>query len=272
MTAPDDAAPAARQRQPRVADDPRYPGFIRWDLKLTSLPRQIRVLRRMLISTAGPGLLSAEEAARLNPPLLEYLDECGRKLLSTGWLPFVLMANRASEALDSCTALTENPVDGSIGFVLVTQGRKSPRISGTVGFRTDFADGVRLLTSNSVASRRTPRMPRHELVRFPAVHDAAELYDIHRFRVAERARRVPTVFLTRGADPLQFQQRESAEAHAFWLKSGYFERAGDSVMRRTRRGAVLGALRALFPWKQITESREHRDAARILERYRKHSS
>ncbi len=264
--------PTARQKQPRVADNPALPAFIRWYLKLTRFPREVRVLRRMLISTTGPSLLSAEEAARLNQPLLEYLDECGRKLLASGWTPFVLIANRSTDKLDTCTGLTENHVDGSIGFVLVTKGRKIARLSGTVGFRTDFADGVRLVTSNSQSTRRAPKMPKYEAVRFPGVHDAAELYDIHRFRVADRARKVPTVFLTRGADPLAFQRLEAAEVQAFWLSSGYYERAVDAMMRRTRRGAVLGALRGMFPWKQFSERTDEREAARILARYRRHSA
>ena len=101
---------------------------------------------------------------------------------------------------------------------------------------------------------------------FPDVQDAGVLYDIHRARVAERARLVATVPLTRGPDPLAFQDREARAIQAFWVRKGYYRWADGDKIDRVWRGAILSAWRGLYPWKQITEGKSARKRAAITRR------
>lgn len=266
MTTP----PIARQRPLRPADNPRLPSDVRWYLKLTAYVRNPITLRRKAPVTLGQyHALAPEEEARMAPALREYLEQCEQSLVALGFARPVRGTGAPGANIRSCFTLLENPGDEAIGFVLVAESTWTDgRYAATATFRSDFADGVQLLTTNSQQVGRTPPRPEVSAARFPEMHDAASLYHVHRFRVAERARHVRTVPLTRGTDPFAYEARQAATTQDFWVKRGYYERVGPDALRFTRRGAVLASLRGLFPWRQITLARQEREARDVMRRMR----
>lgn len=259
--------PVARQLPPRPRDNPSLPADLRWYLKLSAYVRDPITLRRKapLNTAVRYAALGSEEEARMAPALLEYMHGCERALAALGFAPPVRGINSIQPNLRSCFSLLEHPESGTIGFVLVAENAKfEGRYAATATFRTDFADGAQLVTSNSQRVSRTPARPKVEAMRFPEIHDAAALYELHRFRVSARARRVTPVRLTRGPDPISYEERQAATVFDHWVKRGYYERVGPDALRFTRRGAVLASLRGLFPWRQLTDARHRRRAQALL--------
>jgi len=209
----------------------------------------------------------ADEVQRLSDLMRERLATNDHALSTLGFSPPVRGANTAITNIRSCFSLVEHPRDGALAFVLVMQGTHVG-VSAVVTFRNDFADGCQMYTSNSRSVPRTPTRRMIDGIRFPAVQDARELYEIHRFRVSERARKTPVVPLTRGSDPLAYQSKESHEVHEFWVRAGYYDLIDGPALRFTVKGAILASWRGLFPWKQITVSRNARKASRVLARRR----
>ena len=261
--------PPARRTLPPVEDRFGLPRPLRWWLKAGRYVRDPLVLMRSAPMATRNTLvaLTAEDEQRLPPALREYMADAERGLASLGFGPPVRAANLANTVIRSGVTLLEHAADRALGFVFVTAAEHDG-LSATVTFRTDFADGVQLHTTNFQAPLRTPSRPNVLGARFPDVHDAAALYDIHRFRVAERARTVATVPLTRGPDALAFEDRELGEVQEFWVKKGYYRRVSGDAIQLTRRGAALAAWRGLFPWRHATEWRYRRDAATVMRRYR----
>ena len=262
------AQPAGRAPQRDVLDDPQIPHLVRWYVRLTSYVVHPTVLRRSaLIRTTGTLVpLVADHEWRIAPPLLTYMAAAERALTERGFSAPFRAINAATPTLRSFVSLVEHPGASTLGFVLVSEGEHSaPHALAT--FRTDFADGVQLVTTNANTVMRTPPRPHTLGVRAREVHDVSVLYDLHRFRVAERARRVTVAPLTRGADPIAFQDDEAAATYEFWVRAGYYARVAPDALRLTRRGACLAAWRGLFPWVQLTALREDRDAAALLRRY-----
>jgi hypothetical protein len=250
-----------------VLDDPRIPRVVRWYLALTSYLTHPRVLRRgTQVRTAGTlEPLAADREWRIAPPLLAYMAGAERTLTDHGFDAPFRAVNGGISAARSFVSFVEHPRHATIGFVLVAEGdHLLPAALAT--FRTDFADGIQLVTSNARAATLTPRR-RHVLgVRFPDVHDVGALYELHRFRVEERATVIPVAALSRGGDPIAFQESEARELHELWVRVGYYEPAGPGALRLTRRGACLAAWRGLFPWKQLTNRRDALAAAVVLGR------
>jgi hypothetical protein len=269
-SATEPTAPPARQRPREVGDAfADLPALLRWSLQVgryvsepLALMRSVPTPTTNTLATLGP-----EDEQRLPAALREYMADAERGLANLGFGPPVRAANLAAADIRSCVTFLEHPADGSLGFIAVWAG-EHVGLAASATFRTDFADGAQLLTSNFQALLRTPSRPNVLGARFPDVHDAAELYDIHRFRVAERRRTVDTVPLTRGADVLAFEAREAQEVYDFWVKKGYYRRVDGDAIQFTRRGAALAAWRGLFPWRHVTKWRNGRDAARVMRRYR----
>jgi hypothetical protein len=212
--------------------------------------------------------LGADDVQRLSDAMRERLATNEHALATLGFSPPFRGANHAIANIRACFSLVEHPKDGALAFVLVTQGAHVGT-SAVVTFRTDFADGWHVYTSNGGMIPRTPNRPQIDGVRFAGMQDVRELYELHRFRVAERARGVPTVSLTRGNEPLAFQAQESREVHDFWVRAGYYDLVDGPALRFTVKGAILASWRGLFPWKQITTWRNAAKASAILGRARR---
>jgi hypothetical protein len=209
--------------------------------------------------------LAAEDEARVSPQLLEFLARVEQALVSRGFATPLRATNEISVDVKSLVTLLEHPGDAAIAYCLISVG-KHTGVSVAATIRSDFADGVQLYTSNSRTIQRMPPRPEVDAAQFPDVRDAGALYDIHRARVLERAKSVATVPLTRGPDPLAYQDHEARAIQAFWVRKGYYRWADGDKIDRVWRGAILSAWRGLYPWKQITEGKSARKRAAITRR------
>jgi len=209
--------------------------------------------------------LGVEDEVNLSAELREFLTASEQALMSRGFTTPLRATNKISADITSVVTLLEHPGDAAIAFCLINVSKHSG-VSIAATMRSDFTDGVQLYTSNSRTILRTPHRPEVDGAQFPDVRDAGALYDIHRARVAERATSVATVPLTRGPDPLAYQDREAREVQAFWVRKGYYRWADGDKIVHVWRGAILASWRGLFPWKQITEGRNTRKTAAITQR------
>lgn len=270
MTSDPASPPPSPARQPRrrAFDDPRIPVPIRTILKLERYLRDPLVIRKMpptwTVSALAP--ITPDEEAGMPPALRDYMTAAEQALVAAGFAPPLRVVDRRPRTVRSYVTLLEHARGDALCFVLVADG-KHMGLTATATFRTDFADGIRMWTSNSRTPTRTPRRPGTIGLRIPDVDDVAELWALHAFRAAERARATPIAPLTRGRDPIAFQAREARETYDHWVRCGYFEPAGRDAIRHTWKGSCLAAWRGLPPWKDRIEGREARAAAALRARY-----
>lgn len=247
-------------------------------------PEWIRAIVRIWMYWRGPVVLyrgravsmlpslapmTMEDESALPTQLREYLLNAEHRLVEIGFCPPVRARTLRRANLHSCMSLIEHPADGSIGHILVTKTLKLNRLSSTISFNSRFVDGKTISTSNFGKSLRTPPRPEVLGLHLTEVQDPVELYEIHRFRVAERSRSVRQVPLTRGPDPFGYQQAESMEVFEHWQRRKYYRPHGDHELRLTVRGAALSAWRGMFPWRHLAEWSRARQAAAVLGRYRR---
>jgi hypothetical protein len=250
--------------------DPRTGGNLLLIALVLGVARHLRdpaVLLRMGPKPMGSSLapLPGGVDERMPAVLLHALDDAERCLVDRGFAPPLRAALTLTPAVSSCVSLVEHPLDGSTGFIMVSMStHRGASIMAT--FTTRFADGWKILTSNSKSLLRTPRRQKVDSARFTAERDVGALYDIHRRRVAERARKIGVIPTTRGPNPIAYEDGEAREGHAFWIRKGYYRAVGTDQMRMTLLGATLAAWRGLFPWKQLTELGYDRKSRAVLKR------
>lgn len=213
--------------------------------------------------------LSIEDERGLPAALREYRDAAERELTAVGFGAAVRGASRHFASIHSCFSLLEHAADGALGLVSIIRGKKLNTLRATMLFQSNFANGVVLTTSNSVSVPRTPARPGFESIRFPWIHDGAQLYDVHRFRVTEYVATAAPIPMTRGSDPFAYQEQESARTFEHFIRCGYYRLASEGMLRHTVAGAVLSAWRGMFPWRQISEHRMMRKAMAVIERRRR---
>ncbi len=225
------------------------------------------VLKRGVPSFIGTSYvpLAPDAAASVAPELMDFLSRSEQALLERGFAAPLRVTGSRTSSIQSVLTLIEHHADGAFAFLLISVGKYSG-LNIVASIRTDFADGVRMYTSNSRVVSRTPSLPNTDGARFPEMTDVGALYDMHRARVAERVKTVPMIPATRGADPLAFEDRESRAFHAFLVQKGYRRWVSADTVGSTWRGAIGGAWRALSPWKDITLRRAARKAADIRQR------
>jgi hypothetical protein len=233
------------------------------------------MLYNKALLSAGPSHFRlTEEEHRLIPAALhEYLDIAEDRLAGIGFGPPTRARMKVVSDLTAMVSLFEHLVDGVIGGVFLSNSALTGHISGTVWFCSSFADGTYVSTNNSQSVPLTPTSPEFQRLHFPGIDDAAELYELHRIRVKERSRSKKHVPMTRGTNPLAYQDRDHARTVEHWVRSGYYRRTSDAALRHTVRGAVLSAWRGMFPWRQLTEAackRERDDVLRRRDALRKH--
>jgi hypothetical protein len=213
--------------------------------------------------------LSIEDERALAAALREYRDAAERELAAVGFGAAVRGRSRHFASIDSCFSLLEHPADGALGLVSIIRGKKLNTLRATMIFQSSFANGVALTTSNSVSVPRTPPRTGFDSIRFPWIHDGAQLYDVHRFRVTEYAGTATPIPMTRGTDPFAYQEQESARTFEHFVRCGYYRMVTEGMLRHTVGGAILSAWRGMFPWRQISEHMMMRKAMAVVERRRR---
>jgi hypothetical protein len=209
----------------------------------------------------------AEEQS-IHPRVRDAVAALERSVMSAGFgAPHRITHGNPAE-LRSVGALLEHAGTGDLAnIVCIASGTAAaPKLTKTIIFVTEFADGHRLYTTNSGTTTMWPPRPGHDAVRFPDVDDARELYALHRFRVDVRARMVPAQPATRGATEMERLASADRESQAFQrhlIQIGYREPTPDGL-RHTVRGATLSAWRTMWPWKQWTDAAHRRRARAVL--------
>jgi hypothetical protein len=219
--------------------------------------RKARGLRLSPIATLDDAPIAAEQRAEL--------IEAERKLLASGFAPasYAMVRNDAKTSL--LTALFAHRKDPTTAGVLVIAGPLHPG-SPTTRFETRFADGVKLLTTNSSTIVVTPTPPHFEGVRFRHVREVTELYSIHKMRVAERERSTTVERIPPDVDVIGDAEAEARKTQDYWVARGYYRYVDGDHMRFTWRGAILASWRRLFPWSLVTSLRNDRKTRLVCAR------
>src|SRR2546423_6177822 len=266
--------PSGRKRETSILDDTRYPYPIRLLVELTMYVQgPVGLYRRNFVSTRrSVRTFSTEDEASTHPDLVSYVASAETALRSVGFGTSHRIVQSTSKKVTGFAALLEHAGRGDLATFMglrteIPEAEETRLVSAAV-FTTEFADDVTLGTSNVMTVKRFPTRPNLQPVVFPDVHDPLELYRLHRCRVDERARRVPSRKSTRGATPearIAYQEREAEQVWQHWLRSGYYRPVPDGL-RPTLRGAALMTWRGMWPWKQLTERRHVRDARAVRAR------
>lgn len=203
-----------------------------------------------------------DDDAELMPEARSYLTRAEAVLQREGFGQATSLTWRGTARMESYLSVLEHQDPSTIAVPMAVQVKASGKtvVRCVLNLRSDFQDGRSMFTSNLKTGRTFPRVPTHDSVRLPNVSDPVALWHIHRRRVEQRARAVPTVQPTRDGDGLDYARREIEESHQRWIGIGYYRRTPNGGVRPTLRGAALMVWRLLFPWKQINDVR---DGARL---------
>jgi hypothetical protein len=132
-------------------------------------------------------------------------------------------------------------------------------------FRTEFADGTEVATSNNNTPSHfpPPRPPVHVFV-FPQVRDPARLYEVHQAVVGQfdegSLRRDPI-----GDDPDAYLKQSQQREHARFLACGYhYLDEAKGVQRLTWKGAFMATLKLNWPVKRVRKVWRRWKASRML--------
>lgn len=241
----------------------------------SSVARYVRgpqiLLRAKPLRIERARTVARNDEPRIHPCVRESIAAMETAVMSAGFGAPHRITHGDPAELRSVGALLEHAGTGDLAnLVCIVSGTtEAPRLTRTITFLTEFADGHRLYTSNSGTTTMWPPQPGHDAVRFTGVDDARELYALHRFRVERRARNVPALPTTRGAteqERLAYTDRESQAFQRHLIQIGYRDPSPEGL-RHTVRGATLTAWRTMWPWKQMTDA-SHRRRARAVIRAR----
>ena len=193
----------------------------------------------------------------IDDELLHYLEANESRLAAMGFCDPHRTTNLKTYPLTLVASSMEHPEHGDHVIVIGCRPPRdaSERDVSSIAFDSEFADGVRLVTSNTRTLRYWPEAPFIDHVRLAEVVNVTELYRFHRRRVARRAEKVRQKKITRGRTPEQrlvFAKRRHLDLHKHLVRIRYWRRAPGGL-RFTLRGAVFSAWRHVFPWRSIDQ-------------------
>lgn len=188
--------------------------------------------------------------------LLRWLEEGERRLAKLGFRDPHRTTPSTTYPITHAASSMEHPMRGDHAIVTGStsaNGVTTGEFSGSIAFDCEFADGMRFVTSNARNPRYWPDPRDTDHVRIPGLWDVTELYRLHRIRIGRHADRVPQKRTTRGRTPEQrlvYEKRRHIDFHKHLVRCGYARRTPGGV-RPTLRGAIVGAWRHVFPWRDI---------------------
>src|SRR5580704_10004671 len=208
-------------------------------------------------------LLTVDDEHAIPAAIRTYMHSTEQALLALGFAQVARTVARRPTAggITSYATLLEHPEHHTMATIVATQAQRG-RAAASLGFKNALKDGCVIHTSNSSTPRRFPRRPKHDVVYFPDVTEAAALDRLHRFRVGD----APVAMITAAGDALAYFANEETDAREAWLRAGYYRRMSDGVLRPTRFGAICMAWRGKFPWAQLTRWRDDRQRAAVYSR------
>jgi hypothetical protein len=169
-------------------------------------------------------------------------------------------------------------VPNAIGFSTVFQNDRTSEVATIINsvvsgevktsilvFRTEFADGTNVTTSNNnfPSHYPPPKAPDHAFA-FPQVRDPGRLYEVHQAVVGQldkgSPRRDPI-----GDDPDAYLKRGQQREHTRFIACGYkYLDDAKGVLRLTWKGAFMATLKLFWPVRQIRKAWRRWKAARML--------
>ncbi|MFL5618184.1 MAG: hypothetical protein ACJ79A_07305 [Gemmatimonadaceae bacterium] len=194
----------------------------------------------------------------IDQELLAYIELTERKMMALGFCEPHRTTDRTTYPLPAVGSSLEHPRFGDQATIVAMRppaelGTRDPMF--TIGFDSEFVDGVTLLTSNVQMPRFWPDPRKLDHVRIPHVTDPSVLYRLHRLRVIARRADVAQKKIVRGKTPEQrlvFIKRRHIDLYKHLVHSRYHRRTAGGL-RLTIRGAVLTAWRQVFPWRNIDQ-------------------
>ena len=226
-------------------------------------------LYRMSNASFNAKMRLVGEAEEIEPNVRAFIEKVEQALQSAGFGAPQRIAISAESPLPGLESLLEHPANGDLANVVAMVNKRATGmlpLATAVTFRSAFADGTLLNTSNMTHAGFWPDPPTHDNVVLPDVGDPIELYRLHRLRVQHKSAAVAQKPLTRGLTPEQrliYAIRQQLDTTNFMIACGHRKRSPDGV-RLTVRGATLTAWRRLFPWRQLGERRRRRAAAEVM--------
>jgi hypothetical protein len=137
-----------------------------------------------------------------------------------------------------------------------------------IAFRTEFADGSQLVTSNFKLINAVPPKPGARTCTFIRFRNPQVLAEIHEAivdRYYEGKRRDWPLDTRFGGDATAFVRSHQPETLERYVTSGYYyENRDENRLRLTLKGAFLTAWKNSSPWKGLRYQKRDREAARIL--------
>lgn len=207
--------------------------------------------------------IGPDELAALDAHTFETLETAVSTLTAMGFdRPTAFRARDG--ATTAVGALLEHPVHGDLAsFVIMSAPNVAPQAVPI--FESEWADGFRIITTNTRHPSVFPASPTIDGMTLPTVRELDALYRVHRARVARAKTGAERLHLSRGEDALTIERNRQARDRHRHLASGYLLREGD-VVRPTVRGACLMTWRSLPPWKNLQfRERDRREAALLQE-------
>lgn len=228
----------------------------------------IALYRRSVLGRDTTRTLDPLYSEPIDPELLPYLELTERKLAELGFREPHRSTDRITHPLTLVGSSLERPDHGDHALIIAlrpTGAHVSHEPENSLSFDSEFADGVRLVTSNYEGPRHWPDARDTDHVRFPDVTDTAELYRLHRRRVDARCARVPQKKISRGRSPEQrlvFAKRRNLDLYKHLVRCRYRRRTPEGL-RLTLRGAMFSAWRHVFPWRAIDQWWQRRRAGAV---------
>jgi hypothetical protein len=229
--------------------------------------------RRSHYLAGSPEIRPLDAAQRLPPDVEEFFKKEEGALRSCGFEPLGdhAITNLTKRVAGNARLFVNHP-KRTLATLLVTYLKTKKEVwqinKKSMVFRTDFADGCSLHTSNVALLHIRPPRPTMHGYRFIRIIDPAALHRVHEAiieRLFERKTRDLVLDSKFDGDHIRFARWQAERERAHLVETGYYyhDKASDTL-RLTVKGAFLGAWKRSWPWRQFRDRKRDRDAARVL--------
>jgi hypothetical protein len=215
------------------------------------------------------------EDVRINPEapgipqeVSVYYRHAVARLTPRGFKPVLSFKTKPSASAVGYSTVFKNDTSSEVATTVnsfVNSFASSGVTTSLLVFRTEFADGTNVTTTNNdLPSPFPPPGPPDHVFTFPQVRDPGRLYEVHQAVVGQfdegRLRLDPI-----GDDPDAYLKRSQQRLHAHFLACGYhYLDEAKAVLRLTWKGAFMGTLKFFWPVRQIRKVWRRWKAARML--------
>ncbi|MFL5582651.1 MAG: hypothetical protein ACJ8AO_19990 [Gemmatimonadaceae bacterium] len=241
--------------------------LVRWVIPAITLPYFYAVLpfrlrRRYRVPRDGDIHRVPSDAPDAAPALPPEADAAIAALAREGFATLEHVVERGAFGRPLRVVVLGHPAEPHVGYVTIAGARA--QVIAAVALDTEWRDGTRTHTWTGPFSPPGARAD-VDVVWIRDPRDAVELLAVHRMRCARRARAGAQALTTWRDAPLASYARGRREGIEASVRAGRSEATPDGLeVRPTRRGALLGAWRNLFPTYHVLRWLAWRQGAREL--------